>query len=94
MKPPELPNFNNVVGTRVRQARQRPSLNLSQVALSTCLRTAGYSVCRTMVSRIESGDRYVADYELIGLAKCLSVSTAYLLGESKFYQGHRIPHRS
>lgn len=85
MEPPSLPHTKNVVGIRVRQARQRPSLNLSQVALSECLRTAGLAVCRTMVSRIESGARYVTDFELIGLAKCLHVSTAYLLGETKFY---------
>ena len=81
-----LPNVKNVVGLRVRQARQRPSLNLSQVALSHCLRNSGLPVCRTMVSRIESGERYVSDYELISLAKCLCVSTAWLLGEVKFYQ--------
>ena len=73
----------------MRQARQRPSLNISQVTLSDCLRKAGLSVCRTMVSRIEGGERYVTDYELINLAKCLRVSTAWLLGETKFYQGHK-----
>ena len=84
---------NNIVGSRVKQARQRPSLNLSQVSLSRCLRDGGLSVCRTMVSRIESGERYVTDYELIGLAKCLHVSSAWLLGETKFYQGHKSPRR-
>ena len=42
-----------------------------------------------MVSKIESGERYVADYELIVLAKCLNVSTAWLLGETNSYLGHR-----
>ena len=49
----------------------------------------GIAVCRTMVSKIEVGDRYVTDYELIALAKCLSVSTAWLLGETNAYRGHR-----
>ena len=42
-----------------------------------------------MVSRIESGERYVTDYELIALAKCLNVSTAYLLGETASYRSQR-----
>ena len=46
-----------------------------------------------MVSRIESGERYVTDYELISLAKCLCVSTAWLLGEVRFYQTRGKPRR-
>lgn len=83
----------NVIGARVREARRRPSLQLSQVRLSKCLEDTGIMVCRTMVSKIESGERYVADYELIALAKCLEVSTAWLLGETRFYRGHRSSRR-
>ena len=78
-----------MVGPRVRQARQRQNVQLSQVLLSNCLRATGIAVCRTMVSRIESGERYVTDYELIALAKCLNVSTAYLLGETASYRSQR-----
>lgn len=42
-----------------------------------------------MVSKIEGGERHVTDYELIALAKCLNVSTAYLLGETASYQSQR-----
>ena len=79
----------NIVGVRVRQARHRPGFQLSQVALSNCLRETGIAVCRSMVSKIESGERYVTDYELIALAKCLNVSTAYLLGETASYRSQR-----
>ena len=79
----------NIVGARVREARQRPSVQFSQVRLSKCLENLGIAVCRTMVSKIESGERYVADYELIALAKCLYVSTAWLLGETKSYKGRQ-----
>ena len=78
-----------MVGPRVRQARQRQNVQLSQVLLSNCLRGTGIAVCRTMVSRIESGERHVTDYELIALAKCLNVSTAYLLGETASYRSQR-----
>jgi transcriptional regulator with XRE-family HTH domain len=80
---------NNIIGERVRQARQRLSMQLSQVQLSNCLMNTGITVCRTMVSKIESGQRYVADYELIALAKCLDVSTAWLLGETTSYNKKR-----
>lgn len=78
----------NVVGQRVRQARQRPSLHLSQAGFAVCLLADGLSLSRTAVSKIESGERHVTDYELIGLAKCLGVTTAWLLGETASYQGN------
>ncbi len=77
-----------MIGQRVRQARQRPSMHLSQLGLSGCLTAAGLSLGRTAVSKIESGERHVTDYELIGLAKCLHVTTAWLLGETRFYKGY------
>lgn len=43
-----------------------------------------------MVSKIEGGERYVMDFELVGLAKCLQVTTAWLLGETKSYNGKRL----
>ena len=87
MKTPEQTPAKNLIGLRVRQARQRPSLHLSQVGLSDCLIAAGLPLCRTAVSKIESCERYVADYELVGLARCLQVTTAWLLGETTSYQG-------
>lgn len=94
MQNTQQPVPKNVVGIRVRQARQRPGVRLSQVGLSTCLIKAGLSVCRTAVSKIESGARYVADYELIGLAKRLQVSTAWLLDETTSYTGSKRTRRS
>lgn len=93
MQKPQYTPAKNLIGSRVRQARQRYSLDFSQVQLSNCMRNTGIAVCRTMVSKIESGERYVADYELAALAKCLNVSTAWLLGETKSYRGHRSARR-
>ena len=87
MKKPQQNPVKNLIGARVRQARQRPSVRLSQVRLSDCLIAGGLPLCRTAVSKIESGERYVTDYELIGLAKCLHVATAWLLGETTSYKG-------
>jgi HTH-type transcriptional regulator, cell division transcriptional repressor len=94
MKVPARTAAKNVVGERVRQARQRPSLRYSQAQLSRCLMNTGMVVCRTMVSKIESGERFVADYELIALARCLNVSTAWLLGETASYNKKRHARRA
>lgn len=77
----------NLIGERVRQARQRYSLQLTQAGLSACLMQFGVSVDRTGVSKIESGERCVLDYELAAIARCLHVSTAWLLGETNAYHG-------
>lgn len=67
----------NVSGERVRLEREK--LNLSQEKLAAKLQLLGLDVTQKAVSRIETGDRVVADYELVALAKALGVSIEYLL---------------
>ena len=67
----------NVSGERVRLEREK--LNLSQEKLAAKLQLLGLDVTQKAVSRIETGDRVVADYELVALAKALGVSVEYLL---------------
>ena len=45
---------------------------------------------RSAVARIELGERYVLDYELIALAHALKTTTGWLLGE---IDDPRIPKR-
>jgi hypothetical protein len=40
----------------------------------------GITIERDSLSRIEIGTRFVADYELLKLAECLSVTPQWLLG--------------
>ena len=68
----------NCCGDRVRQARQ--SKRLSQSDLAARLQTSGVIMERDSVSRIEIGTRFVADYEVVVLARVLGVSVAWLLG--------------
>ena len=70
----------NICGDRLRQARQK--LRLSQSDLAAQLQVAGVILERDSVSRIESGTRFIADYELKILAKVLHVSILWLLGEA------------
>ena len=68
----------NICGDRVREARQK--LKLTQADLAAQLQIKGIIMERDSISRIEIGTRFVADYELLILSKCLKVSLAWLLG--------------
>ena len=61
----------NICGLHVREAREK--LRLSQDQLAARLQTEGLGVNQNSVSRIETGKRIVADFELAALAKVLTV---------------------
>lgn len=67
----------NISGEKVRLERER--LKLSQEELAAKLQLLGLDVTQKAVSRIETGNRVVADYELIALSKALEVTVDYLL---------------
>ena len=68
----------NSCGVRIREIRQLRGL--SQSALAVKLQLVGLGMTQKTVSRIETGDRVVPDYELKYFAKVLNVSVGYLLG--------------
>ena len=68
----------NVCGERVRLARKRKGL--SQEQLAARMQLAGHSITQKAVSRLESGERVVPDYEVPLLAQVLEVSPLWLLG--------------
>ena len=72
----------NIVGQRIREARLRPSPPVSQDDLAGRLAAVGIVVDQTAISRIESQTRYLMDYEVAAVARCLKVSVAWLYGES------------
>ena len=69
----------NIAGEQVRSLREK--YGLSQEQLAVRLQLEGIQVNQKAISRIETGERVVADYELLTLAKVLGVSAAQLLGE-------------
>jgi transcriptional regulator with XRE-family HTH domain len=73
--------LNNIVGSRVRQARQRRKPPLTQLRLCRQLAKCGAPIDRASISKIEIGMRFVLDYEVVALAKVLGVSVGWLLGE-------------
>ena len=77
MKIYDFDGKKNICGKRVKEARKK--LGLSQEDLAARLQVSGVVIERNSISRIESGERFVADYELLVLSRILNVSTSYLL---------------
>ncbi len=70
-------NRNNVCGKNV--AMFRKMLGISQRELADRLQLANLDVDKNAVQRIESGQRFVTDIELIALCKVLNKSFEELL---------------
>ena len=73
----------NRSGPRIRMARHLYTTSLTQDYLSAKLQVRhGIILTKNIISRIENGQRYVTDLELIAFADVLKVSIAWLLGET------------
>jgi hypothetical protein len=70
----------NLVGERVREARNQAQPPITQDELSKRLAKLGVTIDRAGVAKIETGIRGVLDYEVVVLAKALGVKTGWLLG--------------
>lgn len=68
----------NISGLRIKNLRE--SNHLSQEGLAAKLQLCGLNITQKAISRIETGDRIVADYELSFFSSTLNVSVDYLLG--------------
>jgi len=71
----------NQVGPRIRVARLRASPAISQDDLAGRLAAMGVLLDRSAISRIESQERYLMDFEVSAMSKCLKVSIAWLFEE-------------
>ena len=63
---------NNICGTNI--TRLRKSIHISQRELADRLCSIGLEVDKNAVQRIESGQRFVTDIEMIYLAKIFATS--------------------
>ena len=78
MKIYDFDGKKNICGARVREARKR--LGLTQDDLAAKLQVSGVVLERNSISRMESGVRFIADFELLALSKILNVTPGFLLG--------------
>jgi len=69
----------NISGERVYQART--SRHMTQADLAAKMQVLGVTIEQDAISRIESGQRMVQDYELRALAEVLGASMDWLAGK-------------
>ena len=77
----KVTNQCNICGQNVRKLRE--SKKMSQDQLAAKLQTEGLGVNQNSISRIETGKRIVADFELQALARVLGVDVSDLLPDSQ-----------
>lgn len=68
---------NNICGIKI--AKLRKGLRISQRQLADNLQLIGLDIDKNAVQRIESGQRFVTDIELISLAKVFNTTIEELL---------------
>ena len=73
---PRIRKFRNLIGPAVR--RFRCTRNWSQEKLLSELQDQGWNICRTHLTRIESCEVWVGDFELAVIAKALEVEVKEL----------------
>ena len=79
MKIYDFEGKKNVSGDRIHQART--AMRLSQADLAARMQVNGVTIEREAISKIETGDRFITDYELMIFAKVLGVSLEWLTGQ-------------
>lgn len=70
---------NNLCGRNVRVLRLLLRPNVSQRALSERIRDYGVDIDKNAVQRIESGERFVTDIELVALSRVFGVTVDELI---------------
>ena len=79
MKIYDFEGKKNISGDRIHQART--AMRLSQSDLAARMQVNGVTIEREAISKIETGDRFITDYELTMFAKVLGVSLEWLTGQ-------------
>lgn len=82
MKIYDFEGQKNISGDRIHQVRA--TKRISQADLAARMQVKGVFIEREAISKIETGDRFVTDYELMIFADVLGVTMDWLTGkESK-----------
>lgn len=69
----------NISGDRIHQVRT--TKRISQEHLAAKMQVNGVMIEREAISKIETGDRFVTDYELSVFAEVLGVTMGWLTGK-------------
>jgi transcriptional regulator with XRE-family HTH domain len=76
----------NIVGTRIKKARENAKPPITQKDLVARLQFHRVKIDQSAISKIESGERPVSDIEVKAIAKALKVSVAWLIEGDKAIQ--------
>lgn len=71
---------NNITGQKLTAIRHK--LGISQRQLARLMQLEGYDVDHHFIRRIENGERFVTDIELVVLSKVLKVSIMELIDDT------------
>ncbi len=74
---------NNICGKNLKRLRGEQNPPLSQRGLAKQLQLKGYDVDNHFIRRVETGERFVTDIELIMLSEVLGVSLADLIAQPR-----------
>lgn len=69
---------NNICGMTIRRLRLSSEQTMSQRALADLMQLEGIDLDKNAIQRIESGQRFITDIELVAFAKVFNVSVASL----------------
>jgi len=72
---------NNICGKMISYLRKRHSPKMSQRILAEKMQINGIDIDKNAVQRIESGERFVTDMELMTFAKIFNTTTDELIKE-------------
>lgn len=73
---------NNICGTKIAELRKSTVPKMSQRILADKMQLLGVDVDKNAIQRIETGQRFVTDIELIALKKVFNVSYEFLLEDN------------
>lgn len=75
---------NNICGENIYKLRKNHIPKMSQRILAERLQLLGIDVDKNAIQRIESGQRFVTDIELLALSKIFNVKCEELIGYYNF----------
>ncbi|HAN10113.1 MAG TPA: transcriptional regulator [Clostridiales bacterium] len=78
MKVYDFNGKKNICGSKIRESRKNKKLTQQQLAAK--LELMGITIDRVTITKIENGERICLDFELMGIAQILGISSDYLLG--------------
>lgn len=79
MKFNDFDGAKNISGDRIHQART--AQRMTQLELAAKMQVEGVMIEREAISKIETGDRLVTDYELAAFARVLHVTMDWMTGK-------------